>query len=311
MRAVAIALLTILLFLAGCGDGEVDQGSSGAFIGGTRGLNIEFTEGAPPEEIFDTNDKFDINVMIENVGEWHVVKEFAIITIKGINMDDFGITSLSKTPDEDLEPAQKDPQGHEIKGTKTNVEFSDLEYVGDVAGEVVFDNLVAQACFGYGTKVQSKICVNEDLLGTAGEDRICDPNAQRDVENSGGPVHITEMEESVLGSNKIAFTFTVKHVGGGDIYQNMSGCIGEREYKNKVWVEIHDPDIGALSCSGLEKTGDLVSGEITLYEDEKSQRCTITLAEDDFGDFEKVIEMELSYDYKELVDTKLIVKHGS
>ncbi|MFH1133187.1 MAG: hypothetical protein V1735_01720 [Nanoarchaeota archaeon] len=313
MRRLLFALVLALLVLGGCSKDTDTTTPEGAFIGGTQGLSISFSDGAPPLEVFDTNFDFNANIMLQNMGEWTVPKEKVYVSILGINPTDFGVNGtglLDAHPQDDLEAAEKDPQGQIIQGTITNVEFQNLAYNGNVSGEVIFD-FVAKVCYEYGTKAQAKICMNKDLIGKSGEERICDPNADRGVENSGAPVHISSMTESVLGSNKVAVTFTIKHVGGGSIYEKSTNCLAEYRNKDRIYVDIEDPGIGTFSCSGLESAGGHVTGYVTLYQGERSVRCTLDTTDSERGDFEKVLNLQLVYDYKELKDTSVTVKHGS
>jgi len=311
-KCVFIVLLSLVILMAGCGEGEETTITTKekAFIGGTRGLIMEFLPGAPPEEVFDSNNPFNINIKLENKGEWDIEKNNASIKITGIDPTDFGyLTSddLVKNPDEDLIGAQMDPEGNKIVGTITDIEFAGLEYIDQVAGFVQF-NIKAENCFMYGTKAQSQLCVKEDLLGKTGEKGVCDPNKEKVVDNSGAPIHVTKLTESVAGRDKISFVFNIEHVGKGRVYRKLSECSTDFSDRNKIFVTVHDPGIGELSCSGLE--GGSTSGFATLFDDERNIRCTINLDEDSIGDYEKVLNIEVEYDYKESIETPLVIKHS-
>ncbi|MFH1408361.1 MAG: hypothetical protein ABIH34_00475 [Nanoarchaeota archaeon] len=313
MRRLLPLLILIVLVAAGCPSNDnADTETSGAFIGGTRGLEIMFLSGAPPEQVFDEDFSFDVSVHLKNLGEWPVPKEDVTVTILGVDPVDFGKTpaDFTKNSPDDLEAAEKDPQGNIIEGTVTNVEFDNLQYAHDVAGEVEFD-FIAKTCYKYGTKVQAKICVLEDLVGRTGEEQFCDPNSDLAAENSGAPVHVTKAQESVMGNNKIALSLTLEQVGAGSIHELASGCDADRQNQDKVLVRVFDPGIGTFDCSQLDVEGDTQVGYVKLYEDERSVRCTIELDDENLNDYEKVLNVELEYDYKELRDTPVRVLHSS
>lgn len=308
----SILLLSVAIFVAGCAQ-EVEETTRArelaAFVGGPVGIVMEFLPGAPPEEVFDTDFQFSVDLKIENVGEFDVAMENATIKITGIDPSDFGLTgaNLSRNPDEDLDGAQKDPQGDVIRGTVSNVEFPPMQYAGEVSGFVQF-NIKAENCYEYGTKTQALLCVREDLLGKRGQEGACDPNEEKPVDNSGAPVHITTMTEAVTGSNKISFVFNIEHVGTGHVFKRATGCSTEFADQDKVFVTVTDPGIGPLSCSGLE--GGTTSGFTTLFNDQRSIRCSIAIDEASLRDFEKVLNVELRYGYRDSIEVPLIVKHG-
>jgi len=316
-RNILFAVVAVLILGIGTGcsssttNGENGGiSSSGAFIGGTKGIAMEFLPGAPPDSVFDVNYPFSVNVKTENVGEWEINKSNIFFTITGVNPSDFGLLqgNLTKIPDENLDRAQKDPNGNQIQGTVSNIEFNGFQYQSKVAGQVQF-NVKAEACYLYGTTAQTQLCISKDFLGKSGEKGTCVASENKNVENSGAPVHITTFTESVVGNNKLSFIFNVKHVGTGAVYEPNTLCSTDLAHRNKVKVKVSDPAIGQISCSGLE--GGLLEGIVTLYQGERSIRCTLTVDNDKLNDYEKVINIQVMYDYKDYIETPLLVKQGS
>ena len=212
-------------------------------------MALDFFPQAPPDFVFDTNYPFSINLRVENVGEWDVAAGDAVFTVTGINPTDFGVSAAdlqANSPDE-LLGAQRDPNGNVIQGTVTNVEFPNLQYAGAVAGQVQF-NVKVEGCYKYGTKTQVQLCILEDFLGRRGETSACNPNEEKTAENSGGPVHVTSFSESVVGSNKLSFFFTLRHVGDGRAYAPGTHCSTELSDRDKVKITLTDPGLGDLSC---------------------------------------------------------------
>lgn len=306
---ITILLIIIIISLSGCEEETTEEGK--AFIGGNKGLDIEFMDGAPPEEVFDSEYPFNINLRIENVGEWDIEDSSdATVSITGIDPADFGKSHgfLTKDVDDSLTGAHRNPQGDAVRGTLTDVEFSNLEYDGSIAGNVEFI-VRANVCYGYGTKVNSKICVLEDLLGVTrrvGITDVCNPNEAKDYENSGAPVHITDFKETALSNNKLSFSFKIKHVGEGAVSREGTECSDSVTDKDKVYVTVNT-GISGLSCSGLNGGGS--EGETTLYNGERDIICTQELPESR-GNYEKQITISLEYDYEDHIDTTLKVKES-
>jgi hypothetical protein len=310
----AILIICILFFVFGCekqGEGGPSVQIKKAFIGGTRGLDISFTESAPPDEVFDTNFPFSINIKLENVGEWDIMNPSdTTLSIVGIDPADFGKTSefLIKNSPVPMMGAKLDPQGNRITGTIANIDFPDLQYVSTVAGKVQFV-LRASACYEYGTKVNTKICILDDLLGITRkgiEEAVCNPNEPKAFENSGAPVQVNNIKETVMGTDRVSLSFDIEHVGSGDVFKKATECSATIADKDKVYVKVSTGEPG-VQCSGIDGGG--AEGYTTLFSGKRSIICTQQLPSPR-GDFEKSITINLEYGYRQYVDTQLTVKHA-
>ena len=276
---------------------------------GYEGLEMSFVKDAPPTEVYDRDYPFGVNVRFENVGEYDIPANKIKLQITGIDPSDFGGVQLTNTNDEELRGASIDPQGNAIEGGIANIDFSGLQ-ASEITGKVEF-NIRAKACYPYGTTTVSQICILEDLLGTtrkSGETPFCDPNANKDFENSGAPVQITNFRQSVTGKDKLSFTFDISHVGEGRVYELNSECNPSLDKKDKVHVKV-DTGLSNLECSGLEgKT----EGNVVLYgtgqAEKRSVVCTQVVPATR-TDNEKQVRIELTYDYQQSITQPLVVTH--
>jgi len=314
------------LFIMGCpegGDGRVTVDDP--FIGGDRGLLVDFITDSPPDQVFDENDPFTVGFKIENVGEYDVIPENydnpPSVEIKFIDPADFGASyaTMSTQITEDLEGGELDPTGNIIQGTITDVEFptdgNPLQYQSEVAGAISF-TFRGEVCYEYGTTAISKLCVKEKLRESTTSDGICEVSGELPVANSGAPVHIARVDESAMGANKIRFAFVIRHVGPGDVFRRGTAtpCDATFENENKVWVEVNNFNLGTLSCNGLadgtpSATGTTpVTGYTTLFNGERTVRCTLEVPEP--RDLEKPLEIKLKYAYEEHADKEITVKHS-
>jgi len=321
MRKIYIFMITLLfVFALGC---ETDTGErvdvDEPFIGGTVGLEMKFTQEAPPLEVFDNANglyQFDVNILVENKGEWDIEnKDDAKFTLRGIDVaKDFGLSTSVKELDVPLKRTKKDSQGGIVQGDPTYIEFNDLAYQRETTGTLQLP-LWAEACYKYGTNAQTKICVNEELLRDQ-DTKVCEVNEEKPVENSGAPIHVESLKESASASDQITFTFDVRHLGSGAIYKEGTKCGGnsvrENEDKVKVIVETGIGNAGDLKCLGLRDESSEAgkfSGHTTIYDnDRRSVTCVQKI--DKLEDYEKPIEITLEYDYKEHIETTLLVKHS-
>ena len=303
--------ISILILIAGCAEEEaVTPEGVKAFIGGDKGLDLQFTEGAPPDVVYDHDFPFDINIRIENIGEWDIpAKEDVTLTIIGIEPASFGKTlnDLVKDSDIIMNGAGYDPQGNVVQGTIANINFANFQYQNKIVGTIELP-VVARACYEYGTRANSKICVLDDLLGTtrrAGEKPVCEPTEAKKIENSGAPVQITSFRESVVAADRVSFAFTISHVGEGTISRMDTECNTQIADKDKVYVRVNT-GISGLTCSGIE--GGFNEGFTTLFTGSRTIICTQPL-ESPRGDFEKPINIDLEYAYTQLKSKTLEVRH--
>jgi hypothetical protein len=308
-----ILIICVLFFVFGCeaenGEERVSVGK--AFIGGNRGLDLSFTSGAPPDEVFDVNFPFSINVKLENIGEWDIDNtEDITLSIIGIDPQDFGKTTsfLTKNSVVPMTGAKLDPQGNMIQGTISNLDFPELQYASTVAGKVEFV-IRASACYEYGTKANTKVCILEDLLGVTRKsisEAVCNPNEAKAYENSGAPVQINNVKQTVMGTDRISLSFDIEHVGTGNVFRKGTECSTAIADKDRVYVKVDTGEAG-LQCSGIE--GGAAEGYTQLFSGKRAIICNQQLATAR-GDFEKPITIELDYGYRQHIDKQLTVKHA-
>lgn len=295
MKRVLLVSLLCLLVLAACKEDKtaiVDKVNP--FIGGTEGISFDFLN--LRNAVFDgNNDPFDVVVKLENKGEFTIPKQNMRVSISGINPAEFGKVeeALALSPDEDVVGVRKDAQGNALKSPPTTVEFVGLSYLSKVVGASQQFPLAVEVCHLYGTTAVSYMCVLSDVLSTK-ENTVCKVQESKKVLNSGAPVQVENVQEFERGKDKIGFTFDVKHVGQGRVYEQNTKCVNER-FKNKVLVNV-DTKLPGLTCTGLgHKEGIGVEGMVVLIDGAKTISCTQQINQR--SDFEQPITITLLYDY--------------
>jgi len=318
MRRVILTLvfLSILVGLSGCNGTTPVKGNT--FVGGTKGLEITFLQDSPPEEAFDAGQRpFDVSVQLRNVGEYDIVKERVKAKLSGLSPSDFSVPpeEFIKIAEEDLYKTTKDPEGNELEGTVSIITFNNLNYVERLSGPTVFPIRV-DVCYKYGTIVESKLCVKENLLNTR-EKAVCTVTEDKIVENSGAPVQVTSFKEFAKAKDRIGFTFKIEHVGKeGSVYKRETDCNAGTVSmidENKVWVRVEKPS--DVTCSGL-MGGSGNEGYVVMFKGTESSTTlsrTVTCNYDlppTTTAYESLVRINLEYDYKEFVSKEIIIKHG-
>ncbi|MFC1755446.1 hypothetical protein ACFL96_18995 [Thermoproteota archaeon] len=314
-----LVLLTILLlmFLVGCQGQEDTTTSASQFVGGTKGLEISFVEGTPPPEVLDTDQPFGVSIKLANEGEYDVEEPSTVqVTVTGFDPADFGVSgsAMTQASPEQLLGASKDAQGNLIQGTVVTMDFpsdgGSFSHQTEIAGSVTY-NIRADVCYQYGSTANAKLCVLEDILGTTGKaGQLCTINEAKTVDKAGAPVQVQSFIESVSSASKVAFVIRVKHLGTGEVFEKASDCDADFSKKNKVHVKIDTGISDGLTCSGLQNpsgSGSVFEGDATLLNGEREIRCTQTINSPQ--DFEKLVRVDISYDYKSDITKPLDVKH--
>ena len=302
-----IAVLVLVLLIVACKPGGKKSVSlESPFVGGTQGVVLGFQDFR--KDVFDGgNDPFDIIVKLENKGEALVPAQNLRVKLSGINPVEFGKTDegMVLNAPEDVIEMRKDPQGGILPGPQVFVEFTGFNHKSLIAGATAQFTVRADVCYLYRTKAVSKLCVRENLL-TPRAGGICELNENKPLYNSGAPVQIADFKESTRAKDKIGFSFEVKNVGAGNIFERNTFCDrSQRKNENRVYLTIAT-GLSGLSCTGLESTGKGAEGFVTLYDGTKIVSCSQQVS--GRSDFEQLVNLEAIYDYEQRKDTTLTVK---
>lgn len=332
---VALLFLALLVTIAACTNGDPKTPTNReAFVGGTQAIKLSFIPNAPPPEVVDkTSDgevfEFPIIVNAENVGEHAMHPNNFVIKITGFLPNDFGVgdPDLLTRPlnsvgghrnGELFQSVRKDPEGNAIQGEVVQFEFpmGETPFFFDktLKGNQVFP-IRATACYEYRTVVQSDYCVLDNFLTTV-DNPICSPKSTRSAENSGAPVHVTSVTQSVGGKNKIILNFKIDKVGGGNLYlgdkdlldDGDSPCDPSFSNKNRVKVFV-DTGLGLpLSCPGLLRfDSDANEGVLLLDAGAAEFTCIV----DTPAGVESInsLNVEMYYYVEDSIETSIVVKH--
>lgn len=307
---IIAAILSVMVFIfSGCDGGDTGVTTVDPFIGGTDSISVSFSEGYPPSEVYaGSNYPFSLVLRVKNEGEYDILKDDFKLKIEGFRPESFGVTPsfLTSSANFDLQAKSKDAEGVIIDSTEDFIEFANLAYQEDL--EVSIPNMPVQvhACYLYGTKAVSQLCIKKDPTKDD-ENDVCKVNDVKPLYTSSAPVQIQNLKESPRGLGTIAFTFDIVHNGAGSVFSRKSDCSDERSDENKVWVEV-DADLAGLTCAGLTGGTSLTTGFVSLGETSKR---TISCSLDVSGtstDFVEQIGINLEYDYQQILSTSMTIK---
>ena len=329
----ALALLICLVLLVSACKSKSGASTGGApstpFIRGTTGITINFEKDSPPPEVTDDETfGFRAILRLKNDGEFTVDKDEMKINLVGFDPEDFGATNhdiKDQEPEDDLLAKVRDAEGNIIEGTTTFASFpiGDFEFTPQkFSGNTEF-TFRAEVCYNYQTKANAKLCILKDLINIV-EDNLCDASESKPIYSSSAPVQVVNFRETVVGKDKISFSFDISLSGNADIFRDRidttpasnfdSACPKDprkrRDVESNVKVTVtpippSDPVITNIKCGGLDSSN---VGLVRLVNNRRTITCTADLNADRL-DLEKVIEVLLQYNVLDIRETRVIVKH--
>ncbi len=344
-RYLQIIIFGIMLsfLVAGCGGSDAVVGSSAdPFLGGSQGLELSFLRGTPPDEVAD-GDTFDFQAVLrlKNRGEFNLAAADVEIDLIGFLPQDFrsGVNDFiipddlnKENPDEDPGRREKDSEGNIIDAAEVFKTFpSDtafFKYKDEITGNTDF-TFRANVCYKYGTTAVADICILNDLVRDS-SDALCSPRGSKAVFSSGSPIKVSSLRQSVVGTNKIQFSFDIVHSGRGDVFgvgvtgQDDPFCpktaADKRTNENNVKIAVKTgltkevvAGENSLECVGLNLVdGSEITanryGVIRLVDGKRTITCTQILEATNRGDFERNVDITLDFNYMDSVDKKVVVK---
>ena len=320
-------LICLVLLVSACKTKSAATGGAPRtpFIGGTAGISMNFEKDSPPPEVTDDESfAFKAIVRLKNEGEQKVEKSDIKINLIGFDPNDFGksFSDLRDVqPDDILDAKRKDSEGNIVEGTTTfalfpkgNDNFIPRKFSGNT--EFTFR---AEACYNYKTQSNTKLCVLRDMINVR-DKSLCKPNGARTIYSSAAPVQVSNFRQSVIGKDKLSFSFDISVSGNVEIFSERnkpssfeSACPKDprqrRENENRVKVEIKeipvDPVVTGTKCGGLDGGH---TGEVILVSGKRTITCTVDLVTDRV-DLEKVVGIDVTYNVLDNKETKILVKH--
>lgn len=327
-----VLLICLILLISACKRSGASTGGAPRtpFIGGTSGVAINFEKDSPPPEVTD-DDSFSFNVILslKNEGEKKVEKNNIKVNLVGFDPADFGQPSFDtlrdNEPEDTLESKKRDAEGNIVEGNPTFVTFpkgGDVFKPRKFSGNTEF-TFRADVCYNYMTEANTKLCILKDMVNVR-DDALCKPTSSRSAFSSSAPVQITNFRQSVVGKDKLMFSFDVVLSGNVDIFWNIeeskpssfdNGCPRDartrRERENSVGVEITeipvDPVFQNLKCGGLDNPSSS-KGIVKLVGGRRTITCTVELVQDRL-DLEKTMGINLFYNVLDNKEKKILVKH--
>lgn len=310
-----VIFLTIMLVLAGCSGSGSNTKKNGyeidsSFVGGSDAVIIKYSEQLP-EEVFDGGrGAFPITLEVENKGEFEIPENKFNVVLKSLSPSDWNLESNHKTLSSVLRSVAKDGS---VIG-RGQVTFSNVRYLPELLGGSFSQPLTAQVCYPYQTTTITSVCLDDDIY-SLNDDRtiVCEVNSKREASNSGAPIKVSNVEQNSGGESEIIISFEITHkeVSSRSVVYAPNSLNELCEVPNGEEFNLKDSvkftvttNLNGLDCG----YGDGASGVVKLY-DSQPTRVTCTQDISGFDDQIKPISIKLDYDYFDVIEETIVVKH--
>ncbi len=289
MKKTHLILLFILIILVSCTQYDSRQAPTKPINVGTKALEIQFLDNAPPNEV-SQKEQFEVGVKLNNIGATSINRGFYSLNYPSqwLRIDD--ASGVFNVKGKDLVP----PQG-DVREAIFRAASKELASQQDVSDRL---ELTLTACFPYSTKAGIPVCIDADQT-KKDSTKVCQVKPQSLGGGQGGPIAITKVEPRMQPTkygDKIIpkFTLTLQNLGKGFVISEESTnvyCGGRTVDKENFGVINARVSLGddELTCS---------TDQVRLTLDEANLVCELPTGIDKrLGTYSSFLDIELNYGY--------------
>jgi len=306
MKKLFFSFIFVIILISSCSQNEeVQVESSDAFIGGSKGVEVSFLEGAPVNE-FVAGESVPVVVSLKNSGEYDLAGNSLEVRLWGLDMEAYGLSSEYKIVNCELRGIKK---GLIEEGSETILEMGDMNYLGSIANSLDV-TLRSEICYPYKTKANLNVCISSNSISNDEEEFACtiSGNKVKSGSVSSGPIQLTSLTQQFEGNNNLVFKFKLSNSGEGNVYSLGNSCTelidSSAERLNEDIVHITLPEDFSCFFTGGEESNE---GDVRLISSEKIFTCYLEVENQGFS-FERNLEVILDYKYTQTskVDFKIL-----
>nr|MBT4247246.1 hypothetical protein [Candidatus Woesearchaeota archaeon] len=268
MKKILI-LLTIAIFLVGCGSGSGQEAASYNFKQGIGQLKVSFLDNAPPDKLYPGSD-FKMILKVDNQQAYDVLNGRIVL----VGLDD----SYFK-----VQPNYQEFQ--ELKGRSLLIPGGDKQFFEfDGLAEELFQNSVqynnpyfVEVHYDSSLDFTDTVCINPNLYETY--DSGCKRKDRSSYGGQGAPLAVTNMEQIVIPSGtgaSVEFRLELSNRGRGKVgFINLgNGKLGGKPIKCE-FVGKHLVDKRRVELKSKQQQTKLVCK--TFLNDQRSYETTLNV----------------------------------
>lgn len=311
-KRVLLLILLSLVLLSACKGGGSKAPASG-FIGGKEGVvsKIAVESSSSANTVLDNDlETFNIDITLENKGEYAIKESEAMVTLDGINYNAFQIANPTKLNEVPLEKLRK--EADKVTSAFQNIIQYEARYKPDEDADRTLD-IAANVCYKYQTISRVKdLCLKKKVTGPSSA--VCKVDEPKLQENSGAPFQVTSFAQRPAGENKVSVFLEALNQGKGAVYTkdflSKGKCVDDDKLKNKVNVKVELTEFtnsaNLIKCSSLNGN----DGTLSVIQNKVSLSCTIDTSGMQDSAFETPLRVTFDYVYKDGVSAQLKIKNA-
>lgn len=304
-------LLVFLLVLTACTGTQQTQITTSGFIGGTEGVVASFQTDEPQAKVLDSGlSPFRVTLLLENKGEHPLQAGDILTTMDSIDYNAFQIKNPNAKNDMLVQGITRDTTGKSVIGDK----YPGISYEASFKDKVPAPQsytIGMNICYKYGTETLSKACLRKEVTARTTTKDICKIEDKRAVSNSGAPLQVTAISERPSGKNQITLVFELENKGKGEVYDNAflskGKCVSDPNSAllNKVHVKVFfEENKPAVKCTQFANSNE---GTLRLVQNKQRFDCTIDTTGLQDTLFERLVNVNIDYVYKDYISKQIIV----
>ena len=205
----------------------------------------------------------------------------------------------------------RDPTGKSTPGGKSTELGYESSYKPTVPASQAF-TIGMNLCYKYRTETIAKACLKKDVTSRPGNKDVCKIDDVKIASNSASPIQVTTILERPSGKNQVALVLQIENKGKGEVYDSTflskGTCLSDpnANVQNKVHVKILFPDSQpGIKCTQFDNGNE---GTLRLVQSKQRFNCVVDTSGLQSTIFEKQINVELDYVYKDYVSKQIIVQ---
>lgn len=310
-------ILLMLVFLAACAIQQEEREETST-AGGTEGLSLRFMPNTPPSTVYAPATGMPIMLFVENKGTYDVAAN-AQLSLSGFdtNIIKFKVmldrSGYAENKIVENIPAVKGRGPFRPRGETNMREFTaDFEDLTGFNTDEYNTIMLATACYKYGTKAQTEICVDFDPFSVSKQEKVCTPQDKILTGGQGAPLAVT-MVEIEPAKDFAQLIIHLQNMGQGTIFKEdkVRDCspyetgltYSNTDIVNIKEIKVSDKSIKSACTPNSEVR--LAGGEAIIY-------CKLNKTDlrDMTGAFVTPMSMEFEYGYRQSITQPITVKQS-
>lgn len=291
MNIKTILVFVTVILLSGCiGDTTVE--TQDTLI--NDGIDVKILDNSLADSYYE-GDPFNIEVQIDNIGDYAIPENSFYLTLTGFNPTSFGKTTedLKLSNSASLDSIFDTNNQSIISGTEF-MSYSDLCHINDLIDPYKL-NMKFYSCYPYQTEIKSTVCFGEHRSDL---NEICTVNEAKEFTNSRSPVQATSLSEVYVGNDEYRFMIDFRNLGSGEVIdsQSVESC-----------TSLSSNSLSSMSIISIKLDGEELINDERLEMELPNDKDKVRITNNEASIYFKIKDLE-STDY--VSDLQVVLNYG-